>query len=156
MMFIYKNVHFWLACSSSSKYIQEHDKRTHLMVPQSSLRHINLDKIFHQVPQIGSALRLWCWATTMQRLLKQENLNVVMVEGSSAFYAPGLIQDPYWAPKGWQWGTLLLPQVHQARWGTHICYHNREEPHLSFNIQHLLRYHIRVHHSTWYGITWHY
>ena len=101
-MFIYKNVQFWLACSRSSKdgmgNVQEHYKRAHLMVPQSSLRHINLDKIF-QVLQTGSALRLLCWATILQRLLKQEHLNVVMVEGSSALYAPNLNQAPHWAPK---------------------------------------------------------
>ena len=79
--------------------VQVHDKRTHWMVPQSSLRHINLDKLFHQVPQTGSALRLWCWATTLQRLLKQENLNVVMEEGSSALHVLGIIQAPHWAPK---------------------------------------------------------
>ena len=69
------------------------------MVPQPSLRHINLDKTFHQVPLTESALRLWCGATTLQRLLKQENLNVVMVEGSAALYAPGLIQAPHWTQK---------------------------------------------------------
>ena len=79
--------------------VQEHDKRIHLMVPESSLRHINLDKIFHQVPQTGSAPSLWCWATTLHRLLKQENLNVVMVEGLSALYAPGLLQAPHWVPE---------------------------------------------------------
>ena len=73
--------------------------KEHWMVPQSSLTHIYLDKTFHQVPLTESALRLWCWATTLQRLLKQENLNVVMVEGSSALYAPGLILVPDWVPK---------------------------------------------------------
>ena len=94
--------------------VQEHDKRTHMMVPQSSIRHINHDKTFHHIPQTESALRLGCWATTLQKLLKQENHNVVMVEDSSTLYTPGLIQVPHWVPKVRQWGTPPLLQVH---WG---------------------------------------
>ena len=30
-------------------------------------------------------------------------------------------------------------------------YHNREEPHLPFNTQYLLRYHIITSQGTWYG-----
>ena len=118
------------------------------------VRHINLDKIFHQVPQTGSALRLWCWATTLQRLLKWENLNVAMVEGSSVLFVPGLIQVPYWAWKVWQWGTSptapgTLGSYQTLDWARLACrgYHNREEPHLPFNTQHLLRYHIITAHG---------
>ena len=67
--------------------------------------------------------------------------NVAMEEGSSALHAT-------WFNSGPTFGAMLAQE--------HTGVITTERSHIyHLNTTYLLRYHIRVHHSTWYGITRH-